>query len=1200
MPVGFNDDETEMNTIKNEEPQMEEKKKPKKKLTRGQSRALSWANSSKFFQQEITLQDVAAQMASDKKALKLGTHSYRFSKYSNTFTGNVAVNWFLDKSYADNIITAVELGNELVDGELIFPISGEGFRDDSSLYYLPQFTSKDNKKQYKSYSKVRRELVTYLQENVTVKSHKFRHTQYPDTFRGAEALHVMQQWMIENSIDDAMANTWSSFLISDKQCLPEGDEERNAFKVDDEYDDFAVFRWIELSEKTKTALEKREELIKQFEDEKEGIKLSKHKLGLKVISNSTTGADIVRWLVKNGWSSGSTDAIELGTILMQEGVIVSALGDEIFDEEADLFFKLGRDEQKKKNLQKEENLRDREILQAVLPSDRHQYRFTVYNDTFTGKEGVDALISERYAVEREDAVGILSKLAREGYITCVTSGKTEVPTYQDKEGQLWTLISEQKLQHEKLKRKFPGDVRLYEREVLKKGSHAQIKKSTFARLFGIDEKRESNFLDGVFKVFGEGKDTLDRDQFDAAVNTLFEDGDFSKKLEFLFQVMDKEDSGSISLQQVDEFISTSAAVNGFRLPKEKIQHLSELVLDHLTILDNATTNERDEMLEYKDALKTKARRLNKENQSVRGKFKAKASKFAFSKKDLSKDQKKVKTEKDKSDKLFDTSHQQAHPPTFAAYWYLESVKWIWMTFWFFSNLFLFVGGFLVYSIGSKQEEFYVVGWGLSVAKAFSYTIYMNASLILLFISRWYLTILQDYWISHYLPLHKNIVFHRYTALSMMLASYSHGMAHLWDVWVLDGLDIDTVTGILQQGQFDRNPGYITWALGTIPGLTGIIIIISQSLILITAVHKETRRNHFDIFWYTHHFYVPFYICIALHGLGDVVAFPIYWCFLLFPAFTFSAERFRRLYRQLVGTKVVSAIDDERTNVLLLQFEKPPGLQYKAGMFVFINWRSQVTQWHPFTLTSSPLEEHMSVAIKKLGDWTKLIALAFKDVEQSREELSRAVPLAVDGPYGAPAEEFFEYKVVMLVGAGIGITPFASITKDIWLRKKRVEAQLKKKSKKSQTSLIAEQDDENALKHLQKVYLFWLNPNAESFLWFAQLLRDIDNYQGMFKNSTYITRATNQSDVRNWFLNKGLNLEFEKTGIDAITGLKTRTFWGRPDWDKIFEKMTSTYRDQDVGVFFCGAPIISKELRVMCERYTNTSGGARFTYLKENF
>merc|ERR1711981_587238 len=100
---------------------------------------------------------------------------------------------------------------------------------------------------------------------------------------------------------------------------------------------------------------------------------------------------------------------------------------------------------------------------------------------------------------------------------------------------------------------------------------------------------------------------------------------------------------------------------------------------------------------------------------------------------------------------------------------------------------------------------------------------------------------------------------------------------------------------------------------------------------------------------------------------------------------------------------------------------------------------------------------MSVAIKKLGDWTQLIALAFKDVEQSREELSRAVPLAVDGPYGAPAEEFFEYKVVMLVGAGIGITPFASITKDIWLRKKRVEAQLKKKSKKSQTSLIAEQD-----------------------------------------------------------------------------------------------------------------------------------------------
>ena len=35
---------------------------------------------------------------------------------------------------------------------------------------------------------------------------------------------------------------------------------------------------------------------------------------------------------------------------------------------------------------------------------------------------------------------------------------------------------------------------------------------------------------------------------------------------------------------------------------------------------------------------------------------------------------------------------------------------------------------------------------------------------------------------------------------------------------------------------------------------------------------------------------------------------------------------------------------------------------------------------------------------------------------------------IDGPYGAPAEDVFDVEVAVLVGAGIGVTPFASILK----------------------------------------------------------------------------------------------------------------------------------------------------------------------------
>jgi len=37
---------------------------------------------------------------------------------------------------------------------------------------------------------------------------------------------------------------------------------------------------------------------------------------------------------------------------------------------------------------------------------------------------------------------------------------------------------------------------------------------------------------------------------------------------------------------------------------------------------------------------------------------------------------------------------------------------------------------------------------------------------------------------------------------------------------------------------------------------------------------------------------------------------------------------------------------------------------------------------------------------------------------------------IDGPYGAPAQDHWKYDVVLLVGLGIGATPFVSILRDL--------------------------------------------------------------------------------------------------------------------------------------------------------------------------
>lgn len=53
--------------------------------------------------------------------------------------------------------------------------------------------------------------------------------------------------------------------------------------------------------------------------------------------------------------------------------------------------------------------------------------------------------------------------------------------------------------------------------------------------------------------------------------------------------------------------------------------------------------------------------------------------------------------------------------------------------------------------------------------------------------------------------------------------------------------------------------------------------------------------------------------------------------------------------------------------------------------------------------------------------------------------------------------------------------------------------------------------------------------------------------------------------------------------DLITGLKTRTNAGRPNWDKVF-KQIEVQRKGKVTVFYCGPPQLAKTLRVKCDEY----------------
>jgi len=57
--------------------------------------------------------------------------------------------------------------------------------------------------------------------------------------------------------------------------------------------------------------------------------------------------------------------------------------------------------------------------------------------------------------------------------------------------------------------------------------------------------------------------------------------------------------------------------------------------------------------------------------------------------------------------------------------------------------------------------------------------------------------------------------------------------------------------------------------------------------------------------------------------------------------------------------------------------------------------------------------------------------------------------------------------------------------------------------------------------------------------------------------------------------------------------------GRPDWDAEFRAVGDRYGREDVGVVFCGAPMIAAALKEACEKHSR-SDRTVFRLHKENF
>ncbi|XP_021263366.1 NADPH oxidase 5 isoform X1 [Numida meleagris] len=181
-----------------------------------------------------------------------------------------------------------------------------------------------------------------------------------------------------------------------------------------------------------------------------------------------------------------------------------------------------------------------------------------------------------------------------------------------------------------------------------------------------------------------------------------------------------------------------------------------------------------------------------------------------------------------------------------------------------------------------------------------------------------------------------------------------------------------------------------------------------------------------------------------------------------------------------------------------------------------------------------------------GDRDRDTSLQAISMGLSESQQLCSIKCYIDGPYGTPTRRIFASEHAVLIGAGIGITPFASILQSIMHRYRQ--------RKQSSPSCETLRDEDMALR---KVDFIWINRDQQHFEWFLDLLAALELQQeeqepgGRFLElHLYMTSALGRSDVKAVGLQLALDLLAAKEQRDSITGLRTRTQPGRPDWSQV--------------------------------------------------
>lgn len=394
----------------------------------------------------------------------------------------------------------------------------------------------------------------------------------------------------------------------------------------------------------------------------------------------------------------------------------------------------------------------------------------------------------------------------------------------------------------------------------------------------------------------------------------------------------------------------------------------------------------------------------------------------------------------------------------------------------------------------------------------------------------------------------SIAFHKLCAYTILFWTMFHVVGHYFNFYgVQNTLQIDTVV----------NLHYTIFA-----GLTGHLMLVSMFFIYIFS-GIYFRIFKYNLFWYSHHLFIVMFTVYPMHGIGcfvktdDDECVPYYSGVITAPVLLiYLVERIVREFRPY---KRVIDVVYSSNNVFNIKIDSK--ISYRPGQYVLLKVPDiSMFQWHAFTISSAPGDPYLEVAIKSIGDWTEALQKTLR---------SDKLLVQVDGAFGSPVDTVYDYDSVILVAAGIGITPYISIMKDIMNRY-----------------------DSGTLR-LKHIDVIWINRDIESFEWFNKNLSEIEERLpiSILNFHMYLTDTLDDDKINLITMENLYHLNY-------VYKTKIPIYYGRPRFGKFFFDYSKRYVDTKTGCFVCGPKTIERAVRNMSKKHSNKN--VKFEFNVEKF